>query len=127
MYRVSIKGNFSAAHRLTDYKGKCENLHGHNWAVEVCMESGSLDNQGMVIDFTDIKSKLAGILKELDHKYINELSEFKVQSPTSERLAEFIYCRMKGNMKLPEGIKIKNVSVWESETSKATYIPNNNG
>lgn len=120
MYELTVESSFSAAHRLRDYRGKCENLHGHNWRVEVTIASNQLDNKGMVIDFRKIKEKLGGVLDKLDHTYLNELSEFKKINPTSENIAGYIYSRLK---KLIRGKKIivKKVSVWETRDCSATY------
>ena len=120
MYELTVESAFSAAHRLRNYQGKCENLHGHNWRVEVTIASNQLDNKGMVIDFRKIKEKLGKVLDKLDHTYLNELSEFKKINPTSENIASYIYSRLK---KLITGKKItvKKVSVWETKDSSATY------
>lgn len=118
MYRVRVRSHFSSAHNLRGYKGKCEDLHGHNWKVEVCAESETLDSLGMVIDFTKLKSSLKVIMNELDHKYLNELDYFKKVNPTSECIAAYIYNLM--SKELSE-IKIAEVTVWETDTSSATY------
>ncbi len=120
MYELTVESAFSAAHRLREYRGKCENLHGHNWRVEVTIASKQLDKRGMVIDFRKLKEKLGSILDKLDHTYLNELSEFKKINPTSENIASYIYSRLK---KLITGKKItvKKVSVWETKDTSATY------
>ncbi|MEW6102066.1 MAG: 6-carboxytetrahydropterin synthase QueD [Candidatus Omnitrophota bacterium] len=116
MYSIKVEGNFSSAHNLREYKGKCESLHGHNWRIEAVAQKEELDNAGMVIDFKEFKEKLNKILDGLDHKYLNELSYFKKANPTSENIAKFIF----GNLK--EGIPfLKSVTVWENNTSSATY------
>lgn len=120
MYSVSIKTQFNAAHRLRDYKGKCENLHGHNWNVEVTLISASLNKLGMVKDFTDIKEPVNNFLNSLDHSYLNELSEFKEINPTSENLAFLIFKKMSLLLN-DEQIKVHNVTVWETEQNKASY------
>ncbi len=120
MYELTVESGFSAAHRLRDYQGKCENLHGHNWTVEVTIGSKQLDNRGMVIDFRKIKEKLGRVLDRLDHTYLNELSEFKKINPTSENIAGYIYSRLK-NLIRGKKIIVKKVSVWETEDSSATY------
>ncbi len=120
MYELTVESGFSAAHRLRDYQGKCENLHGHNWTVEVTIGSKQLDNRGMVIDFGKIKEKLGRVLDRLDHTYLNELSEFKKINPTSENIAGYIYSRLK-NLIRGKKITVKRVSVWETKDSSATY------
>lgn len=120
MFEVSIKSGFSSAHRLRGYKGKCEELHGHNWQVEVVVCSEELDNIGIAIDFRKLKKIVSKITKELDHKYLNELSYFKKTNPTSENIAKFIFDKVKPLLK-KESVSLKYVSVWENENSKATY------
>ncbi len=120
MYELTVESAFSAAHRLREYRGKCENLHGHNWIVEVTIGSKQLDNRGMVIDFRKIKQKLDRVLDRLDHTYLNELPEFKKINPTSENIAAYIYSRLK-NLIRGKNIIVKKVSVWETKDSSATY------
>src|SRR4030042_3536061 len=91
MYHVSIETDFSAAHRLRNYKGLCENLHGHNWRVEVTVCSEVLDNAGMVIDFSMLKQKTKVIIDLLDHQYLNEAPPFTDINPSSENLAAYIF------------------------------------
>ncbi len=118
MYTVKVKLRFSSAHNLRGYKGKCEALHGHNWHVELSASSEDLDKTGMVADFTELKGILKGILERLDHKYLNELDDFKEINPTSENIARFIYERAAEKL---SGINIKEVTVWETDSSAATY------
>ncbi|MBI4335881.1 MAG: 6-carboxytetrahydropterin synthase QueD [Candidatus Omnitrophica bacterium] len=116
MYEVRIISDFSAAHMLRHYKGKCENMHGHNWKVEVSLSSGKLDRLGMVVDFKSLKKTVGLILEKLDHKNLNDLSYFKKANPTSENIAKYIYDRIKDR-----GAGPRTVTVWESETACATY------
>ncbi|MBM3253572.1 MAG: 6-carboxytetrahydropterin synthase QueD [Candidatus Omnitrophica bacterium] len=122
MFEVSVKGDFSAAHFLRDYHGKCEKLHGHNWKVEVCVSGRTLDKCGMVIDFKELKDKLNRILCEFDHSFLNEISYFKKINPTSENIAEYIYKKLDKQIS-NKNLKVKKVSVWESEKSYATFLP----
>jgi 6-pyruvoyltetrahydropterin/6-carboxytetrahydropterin synthase len=118
MYEIKIELNFSAAHNLRNYRGKCENLHGHNWKVEAVFAYKSLGKDGMAVDFHEIKGLLKKILENLDHSYLNESGIFKKLNPTSENIAKFIYDEMKKKNK-----NIALVSVWENENSRATYCP----
>jgi 6-pyruvoyltetrahydropterin/6-carboxytetrahydropterin synthase len=120
MYEVKIKTDFSAAHNLREVGGKCESLHGHNFTVEVVVESETLDEGGMVIDFRLLKSKAKEMLDALDHKYLNELPFFGAINPSSENLAAFIFSEL--SRQIDRGSRrVNRVSVWESETSRATY------
>jgi len=119
MYKISVYDHFSSAHQLKGYKGKCEALHGHNWKVEIEVGGKKLDRVGLLIDFNEVKSILKKIVDELDHKMLNEIEAFSEQNPSSEVIAKYIFLRFK--KELPRGISIINVSIWESERSKASY------
>jgi len=116
MYSIKIEGHFSSAHNLRGYKGKCEDLHGHNWKVEVSARKNKLDKIGMVMDFRLMKNALNAVLEDLDHKYLNDLAYFKKSNPTSENIAKYIYDRIRASK-----MNIYSVTVWESEGSCATY------
>ncbi len=119
MYTVSVESRFSSAHNLRGYKGKCEDLHGHNWRVRMSVLSQGLDELGMVRDFTVLKKILNGVIEGLDHKYLNDLEPFKSENPTSENIARYIFeetCRQKPDL------GVKEVTVWETETSSASYF-----
>ena len=120
MYEIRIKGDFAAAHNLRDVGGKCESLHGHNFTVEVAVESEDLNELGMVMDFRLLKAKTRAILDELDHRYLNELPFFQGINPSSENLAAYIFAEIA--RQVDQGSRrVSWVSVWESETSRATY------
>lgn len=119
MYKVSVYDYFSSAHQLNGYQGKCENIHGHNWKVEVELGGEKLDDVGMLVDFTDVKSLLKNLLSELDHKMLNDLEPFKNMNPSSELIAKYLYNKIKPG--LSSGVNICAVHIWESERSKATY------
>jgi 6-pyruvoyltetrahydropterin/6-carboxytetrahydropterin synthase len=116
MFSIKVEGNFSSAHNLRGYKGKCEELHGHNWRVEVEIASNKLDKTGMVLDFKVLRMKLDKILEKLDHKHLNNIPYFKKVNPSSEHLAKYIYQSLKSKIS-----GIKSVTVWENNTSSATY------
>ncbi|MFH1665306.1 MAG: 6-carboxytetrahydropterin synthase QueD [Candidatus Omnitrophota bacterium] len=118
MYTVKVQSVFSSAHNLRGYTGKCEELHGHNWRVEVVARSTELDETGMVVDFKKLKGALKEVITVLDHKHLNGLEPFKEINPTSENIAGHIYKSM--SMKDPE-LDIKEVTVWETDSSSATY------
>ncbi len=117
MYNLKVDAEFSSAHNLREYyKGKVEDLHGHNWKVEVVVERESLDKAGMIFDFKFLKSELKAVLEKLDHKYLNEIEYFQKINPTSENIARYIFDILKST--IPE---LKSITVWESENSAATY------
>jgi len=116
MHSLKVQGTFSSAHNLRGYKGKCEDLHGHNWAVEIAVKSAQLDAIGMVLDFKYLKKKLNTCLEQMDHQYLNKLAYFKKINPTSENIAKYIYKKLKPQISL-----LSCVTVWENSTSSATY------
>lgn len=120
LYTIKVQAQFNAAHHLRGYKGRCERLHGHNWKVEVQIQSALLNKVGLVYDFKEAKKKLAKVLSCLDHSYLNKLAYFRKNNPTSEKIAEFIYARLK---KLLGGqcLRLKEVAVWETESSSAAF------
>ena len=116
MFSIKVESDFSSAHNLRGYKGKCEALHGHNWKVEAVVRRKSLDKTGMVMDFKLLKDRLNVILEKLDHAYLNNIPIFKKINPTSENIAKYIFDAMKAS-----GVSLSSVTVWESENSCATY------
>ncbi len=118
MYELSIKGDFAAAHFIEGHEGKCKNLHGHTWKVEVAIISDQLNDIGIVADFAILKKQLRETLEKIDHICLNELSYFKEVTPTAENIAKYIYWNFK---KVIEPLTIKHVQVWESDTSSVTY------
>jgi len=120
MYKITIRKDFSSAHKLREYKGKCESLHGHNWKIEVTVKGNNLNKTGLLMDFGDLKIIVNDIIDKLDHKYLNETEPFDKINPTSENIAKFIFDEVDKNLK-GNNCKIDNVKVWESDNSFATY------
>lgn len=121
MYELRVEDNFSAAHKLREYKGQCENLHGHTWRVQVVVRTKELDNTGLAIDFRDIKQALDSLIQVLDHTCLNELPVFKDHNPSSENIARWLYNELKNNPLLAK-VKLQLVRVWESDTASAAYF-----
>jgi 6-pyruvoyltetrahydropterin/6-carboxytetrahydropterin synthase len=122
MYEVSVDQTFAAAHNLRNYKGKCENLHGHNYKVRVRIAGKELDSTGLLYDFANLKQVMQAVISSLDHIYLNEFSPFDVLNPSAENIAHYIYEEIA--KKLPEaanGAEISSVTVWESDVTAATY------
>lgn len=118
MFELSIRGDIASAHFIEGYQGKCKDLHGHTWKVEVTIMSGQLDEIGMVADFAVLKQQLREVLGAIDHVCLNDLAFFKELSPTTENIAKYIYTHFKEAIK---PLTIKHVRVWESDTSSVTY------
>jgi len=119
MFKVTITKSFSAAHALK-IGGKCEDLHGHNFKVDVTVEGRALKTEGILIDFRDLKKWTVEVLDEMDHKYLNELPPFSGGFPTSERVARHIYAHIRKRLK-GRAVRISEVTVWESENSRVSY------
>jgi len=123
MYELKVVTHFAAAHQLKMVAEKCENLHGHNWKVEVFVKGKQLNSAGVLVDFGEIKKKLGEIMARLDHKFLNEQPQFNADCPpSSENIARFIGTQLQGCINDP-AVKVSRVSAWESETACATYIP----
>lgn len=125
MYEVTVRKSFSAAHKL-NIGGKCEELHGHNFTVDVTIASDDLNKEGLVVDFRILKGWTDEILDEFDHKFLNEIPFFKGTNPTSENIARFIFDRI-AKKATAEKLRISQVTVWESNNACATYRGENNG
>lgn len=122
MFELKILSHFSAAHQLTMVAKKCENLHGHNWKVEVCVRGDRLNDAGVLVDFGIVKGYVKEIMSRLDHKFLNELPYFKDTAPSSENLAVYVAESLREMIKEP-GVAISRVTTWESEDACATYYP----
>ncbi len=120
MYEVTITRSFSAAHVLKNIGGKCEELHGHNFVVEVSAAAGSLNKEGLLLDFRKLKKWTDEILEELDHKHLNDHPYFKKVNPSAENLAKFIYDRMSEKFQ-GEAAGLSCITVWESGNARASY------
>ncbi len=118
MYELSIKTDFAAAHSLRGHEGKCKILHGHTWKVEVVVTKSSLDRIGRIVDFSVVKKQLKDFLSTIDHRHLNICPPFDRMNPTTENLARYIF---DGFSKVCRPLKLKRVTVWESDTASVTY------
>ncbi len=122
MYHLMIKTHFSAAHNLINYQGDCENLHGHNWRVEVTVSARELDKAGLGIDFKILKKQTNHLLDSLDHKHLNQLEPFLELSPSSENICRYLHEEL-SQMLNNDNVRVEKITVWESENACASYIP----
>ena len=120
MYKLKVITSFAAAHNLNNYQGECENLHGHNWRVEVTVTARELDKAGLGIDFKVLKAQTKDLLSRLDHKYLNELDCFNGASPSSENIARFLYYEL-GKELNSGNVTVAMITVWESDAACASY------
>ena len=124
MFQVSVEETFSAGHALRGYHGKCENPHGHNYKVRILVEGSGLDSTGLLCDFTHLKGVLREIISGVDHRFLNDQPPFDVVNPSAENLARFFYDQTSRRLnELLERTRIAAVTVWETDTTSATYFP----
>ncbi|UCE71551.1 MAG: 6-carboxytetrahydropterin synthase QueD [Nitrospiraceae bacterium] len=120
MFELMIETQFSSAHQLRGYKGKCEALHGHNWRVQVTVASDKLNDIGIVVDFHDLRSVTNEVIHSLDHAFLNDVFPFTEINPSSENIAKWIYESIKKKLTVRD-CDLSSVTVWENETASATY------
>ena len=123
MFEVSVEHTFAAGHALRNYKGKCENVHGHNYRVQVVVRGEKLDATGMLADFVELKRLLRDIAEPLDHVFLNDLEAFRVENPSAENIARYIYEKMAEGLEQANPVRIAEVKVWETDKQSATYRP----
>jgi len=121
MFEVTVEQTFAAGHALRNYKGKCENVHGHNFRVQVVIEGEKLDEAGLLVDFIDVKAAMRTIIERLDHVFLNDISPFDVKNPSAENIAEYFYSEMTKSLKTPVPVHVREVKVWETDIQSATY------
>ncbi len=126
MFEVSVEQTFAAGHSLREYRGKCENVHGHNYRVRVSVEGREVNKTGLVVDFVELKRRVRAIVERLDHQFINDLEPFTVINPSAENLAKYFYDELMDGFPQDNGrapVRIAEVKIWETDTSTATYRP----
>jgi 6-pyruvoyltetrahydropterin/6-carboxytetrahydropterin synthase len=120
MYELSIEVGFAAAHQLRGYKGNCENMHGHNWRVQISVTAERLNEIDIAIDFRDLKKRAGEVIAPLDHAFLNEVFPFTEKNPSSENIAKWIFDSLKKKIN-DENLRVSAVTVWESDTASASY------
>jgi 6-pyruvoyltetrahydropterin/6-carboxytetrahydropterin synthase len=124
MYEVYVDESFAAAHNLRGYKGKCEDLHGHNYKVRVTLAGPELDSVGLLYDFVHLKQVIHAVIRSLDHKYLNEMKPFDVLNPSAENIARYIFDETSKQLReTPNGANVSSITVWETDVTAATYRP----
>ena len=123
MFEITVEDSFAAGHYLRDYKGKCENPHGHNYKVRVTLTGAELDKAGLLVDFKDLKELMKPVIERLDHQMMNDLAPFAQVNPSAENLAKHFYDETSAKLKsVTNGrVRIKEVTVWETDSTTATY------
>lgn len=124
MFELSVQKTFAAGHALREYKGKCENVHGHNYRVEIQVAGERLGRIGLLVDFTEIKRLLNGVIDRIDHQFLNELEPFDKVNPSAENLAKYFYDEIENGLAANEvPVRVTAVRLWETDTQSATYRP----
>ncbi len=124
MFEVCVEETFAAGHALRNYRGKCENVHGHNYRVRISIEGETLDQAGLLVDFVELKAIMRAIIERLDHQFLNDVEPFDKLNPSAENMARYFYQEMaKG---LDGGVRtnlvrVSEVKIWETDTATATY------
>lgn len=128
LWRLTVREEFAAAHALRHYQGKCENPHGHNFGVELCVEGTELSpDTEILLDFATLKAALRATLVGLDHRMLNETPPFDVRNPSSENLARHIFRDVAARLAASDdpqaaNVRLVSVSVSERASQSATYM-----
>jgi 6-pyruvoyltetrahydropterin/6-carboxytetrahydropterin synthase len=121
MFEVTIEESFSSGHALRNYKGKCENVHGHNYRCQVTLEGDELDSIGLLVDFVELKRVVHSVLDRMDHQWLNDFPPFDILNPSAENIARYIYREVKHGLATRDGVRIGLVKLWETDTASASY------
>jgi 6-pyruvoyltetrahydropterin/6-carboxytetrahydropterin synthase len=122
MFEASVEYTFAAGHSLRGYKGKCENVHGHNYRVQLVVEGEQLDSAGLLMDFVELRRMVKGLVERLDHHFLNDLAPFDKINPSAENIAKY-FCDALESPVRDRGLQVQAVTVWETDTTSATYRP----
>ncbi len=123
MFEVSVEETFAAGHALRNYRGKCENVHGHNYKVQITVRGAELDQAGLLVDFVELKRVLNAIIERLDHQFLNDVAPFDVLNPSAENMAKYFHEEMSSGLGPRQSVEVSEVKLWETDTSCATYRP----
>lgn len=122
MFEISVEYSFAAGHALRGYKGKCENVHGHNYKVQVTVAGEQLNSIGLLMDFVELRAAIKALVERLDHRFLNDLEPFDWLNPSAENLARYFSDELAPQIQ-KQGLHVKAVTVWETDTTSATYQP----
>jgi 6-pyruvoyltetrahydropterin/6-carboxytetrahydropterin synthase len=124
MFEVTVEDTFAAGHYLRNYKGKCENPHGHNYKVRVTLTGEELDKAGLLLDFKDLREVMRHVTERLDHQMINDIEPFREINPSAENLAKYFFEESNSRLKAVTNgrVQIRSVTIYETDTTTATYF-----
>jgi 6-pyruvoyltetrahydropterin/6-carboxytetrahydropterin synthase len=123
MFEVTIEETFAAGHALRNYRGKCENVHGHNYRAEVTLQGAELNAIGLLVDFVELKRVVHAVLDRMDHQWLNDFPPFDALNPSAENMAKYIYDEVSAGLTAKEGVRVTCVRLWETDTASAAYFP----
>ncbi|HZT71050.1 MAG TPA: 6-carboxytetrahydropterin synthase QueD [Terriglobia bacterium] len=122
MFEVSVEYTFAAGHALRGYRGKCENVHGHNYKLRVTVQGEKLNSIGLLMDFADLRAAVRSLVERFDHQFLNDLEPFREINPSAENLAWYVGTELQREIR-QQGLSVNNVTVWETDTTSASYRP----
>ena len=123
MFEVTVERGFSSGHYLRNYKGKCENPHGHNYKVRITLCGETLDAAGLLLDFRDLKQVMRPVIDRIDHQMLNDVEPFTEINPSAENLAQYFYRQTNEQLRTMTGgrVTVKDCTIYETDTTTATY------
>jgi len=122
MFEISVEYSFAAGHALRGYKGKCENVHGHNYKVQVTVAGEQLNSTGLLMDFVELRAAIKAAVERLDHRFLNDLPPFDQLNPSAENLAKYFWEKVEAQARA-QGLRVDAVTIWETDSTSATYRP----
>ena len=124
MYEVRVEAGFAAGHYLRNYRGKCENPHGHNYKVQVTLRGAELDAAGLLLDFKLLKQVMRPVIDRLDHQMMNDIEPFTTLNPSAENIAKYFYDQTNRELKdLTQGrVSVKDVVDGSVATVSAKFV-----
>ena len=125
MFELKVRTHFSAAHRIVEHPGKCQNLHGHNWNVDVVVQAQELDRIGLAVDFSIVKAVVKEIIAPLDHVNLNDLPQFSsvTNNPAAENISRYLFNEIRSQLRVaaPQA-QVKRIDIYETDTCSASYF-----
>ena len=124
MFEIFVEETFAAGHALRGYHGKCENPHGHNYRLRITLQGPELDPTGLLYDFVHLKQVIHTVMEGVDHKFLNDQPPFDTINPSAENIAKYFYEAISNKLNASaNGVYLTRVDIWETDTSRASYIP----
>jgi len=128
VFEIFVEETFAAGHALRGYRGKCENPHGHNYRLRITLQGAELDQTGLLYDFVHLKQVMHTVMEGVDHKFLNDQAPFDKLNPSAENIAKYFYEELSKQISVnSNGASITRVDIWETDTTRASYMPQTNG